>query len=201
MKTVLIGFATALAVVLGSAPAALAHSDNSSNNQWSPGGDGCCEWGPQSGYGRQGPWMMNPHARWMMGGGPGWMMGRGGGMMGRMGNMRGAMGHRQGAERGAHFRFVRGDDRIDIQCPANRSMEDCVDAAGTLIDKLAKLHRQGPPPPPKPHGPGMRGPGMHGPDGQGLGAHEPDAQGPGAQGPGANGPDGPGPGGPGAQKP
>ena len=77
---------------------------------------------------------------------PGWMMGQRPGWMGqRAGSQR--FHHRP---RGAHFRFVRGDARIDIQCPANQPLKDCVDAASTLIDKVAHM---GPPPPPPPGGP------------------------------------------------
>ncbi len=69
-----------------------------------------------------------PQAGWMMGQRPGWM--------GRRAGWRQRFHHRP---RGAHFRFVRGDARIDIQCPANQPLKDCVDAASTLIDKVAHM--------------------------------------------------------------
>lgn len=54
-----------------------------------------------------------------------------GGHMGMMGMMM--------RPRGAHFRFRRGDARIDIQCPARESLQNCVEAAGELIDKVSRL--------------------------------------------------------------
>jgi hypothetical protein len=41
--------------------------------------------------------------------------------------------------RGAHFRFRRGDARIDIQCPARESLQSCVEAATELIDRVSRL--------------------------------------------------------------
>jgi hypothetical protein len=41
--------------------------------------------------------------------------------------------------RGAHFRFRRGDARIDIQCPARESLQSCVEAASELIDRVSRL--------------------------------------------------------------
>ncbi|MEJ2376947.1 MAG: hypothetical protein P8Y71_16545 [Pseudolabrys sp.] len=157
MKFFLMASATALAVMLGSAPAALAYSSgSSSSSQWGSGG-GWGGWGPYYGYGWRGPWMMGPHSRWMMmHGGPGWMMGRGPGSMARA---HGRFGQSRELQRGAHFRFVRGNARIDIQCPAGKSMQDCVDAASTLIDKVAKLHTTIPAPATanRPGGPGEPG--------------------------------------------
>jgi hypothetical protein len=40
---------------------------------------------------------------------------------------------------GARFQFSRGDARIDIRCPQNESLQDCVDAAGRLLDKVHTL--------------------------------------------------------------
>lgn len=40
---------------------------------------------------------------------------------------------------GARFRFSRGNAKIDIRCPQNDSLQDCVEAASRLIDKLHSL--------------------------------------------------------------
>ena len=165
MKIVSLALATAVAAVIGSAPL-LAQSPNNDTggtsqsgarmnapthpgeNQWDRDRDWNGRPGWQqggAGYGWMGPGMMGPQAGWMMGPQSGSMMGqRPGWMMGRRAGWR--RGHHH-EPRGAHFRFVRGDARIDIQCPANQSLKDCVDAASTLIDKVANM---GPPPPPPP---------------------------------------------------
>jgi hypothetical protein len=39
-------------------------------------------------------------------------------------------------QRAAMFRFRRGDAEIDIKCATDESTQACVEAAGTLIDKL-----------------------------------------------------------------
>ncbi len=54
------------------------------------------------------------------------------GMHGHHGMMRRMM---EGGK-AAHFRFVRGDNRVDIKCAADEPMKACVEAAGTLLDKL-----------------------------------------------------------------
>jgi hypothetical protein len=62
---------------------------------------------------------------------------RGGGMgphAGWMGSQAWGRGARH--DGGAHFRFTRGNTRIDIQCPANEDVEHCVKAAGELIGKV-----------------------------------------------------------------
>jgi hypothetical protein len=41
---------------------------------------------------------------------------------------------------GAHFRFTRGNARIDVRCSVQEDTEACVRAAGQLIDKIAELH-------------------------------------------------------------
>ena len=157
MKIVSLALATAVAAILGSTPLLAQAPNNDASgtarsgaqmnapthpgpNQW----DRDREW-----YGRQdGPgygWRgMGPQSGWMMG--PGWMMGHHPGWMGQRAGWR---RHRH-APRGAHFRFARGNARIDIQCPANQPLKDCVDAASTLIDKVAHM---GPPPPPPPGSP------------------------------------------------
>ena len=40
---------------------------------------------------------------------------------------------------GARFQFSRGDARIDIRCPQNEALQDCVQAASQLIDKVHSL--------------------------------------------------------------
>lgn len=64
----------------------------------------------------------------------------GGGHMGMMGMMM--------RPRGAHFRFRRGDARIDIQCPARESLQSCVEAASELIDRVSRLGPHGSAPTP-----------------------------------------------------
>src|ERR1019366_6126024 len=67
--------------------------------------------------------------------------------LGEQGGMRphaGWMGHQawgRGAmhDGGAHFRFTRGNARIDIKCPANEDVERCVKAAGELVDKVMSM--------------------------------------------------------------
>jgi hypothetical protein len=153
MKIVPLVLATVFAAVIGSSPVLVPSADAQSAvgspmnapthpgpNQWARDSD----WYPRPGwqqgspaYGWMGPRMMGPQAHWMMGGGPGWTRQRAG------------WWHRVHRPRGAHFSFSRGNARIDIQCPANQSLKDCVDAASTLIDKVARM---GPPPPPPPPG-------------------------------------------------
>ena len=45
---------------------------------------------------------------------------------------------------GARFQFSRGDAQIDIRCPQNESLQNCVLAASQLIDKVQSL-TPGPP--------------------------------------------------------
>jgi hypothetical protein len=160
MKIVPVILATAVAAVIGSSPllapsadaqsSSTSQSDSQMNapthpgaNQWARDRD----WYPRPGwqqggpaYGWMGPWMMGPHARWMMGGGPGWMGRRAG-------------WHRRARPRGAHFSFSRGNAHINIQCPANESVKDCVDAASTLIDKVRSMGAPPPAPPASPKPP------------------------------------------------
>jgi hypothetical protein len=58
--------------------------------------------------------------RWMMD-----MMGRG--------------PHRAPPSAGATFRFQHGRDRVDIRCPPQQSLDDCVRAAGRLMRELAAM--------------------------------------------------------------
>ncbi len=145
MKIVSLVVATTVAAVIGSAPVLAQSTDTPSGNPPSgpqmnaPTHPGPNQWARDRdwygrpggyGYGWMGPWMMGPHAGWMMGRRPGWM--------GHHGWRR---WHRP--PRGARFTFTRGNARVDIQCPANQSLKDCVDAASTLIDKVRSM---GPPP-------------------------------------------------------
>jgi hypothetical protein len=67
--------------------------------------------------------------------------------------------------RGAHFRFRRGDARIDIQCPARESLQSCVEAATELIDRVSRLGSH----PSTPGAPdGSRGEGPRGAPGEGA---------------------------------
>lgn len=55
---------------------------------------------------------------------------------------------------GARFRFSRGNATIDIKCPPNEPLQNCVEAASRLIDKVHSLgptpeNRQGPGPGPE----------------------------------------------------
>jgi hypothetical protein len=58
---------------------------------------------------------------------------------------------------GARFQFSRGDAHIDIRCPQNESLQNGVQAASQLIDKVHSLTpdpsegRQGPTPSPDSH--------------------------------------------------
>ena len=60
-------------------------------------------------------------------------------MRGGMG-MRGHRGMMQRMMEGgkaAHFHVRRGDSRVDIKCADDEPMKACIDAATTLLDKLA----------------------------------------------------------------
>ena len=149
MKFVSLVLATAVAAVIGASPS-LAQSAGASSGDTSPSNPQMNaptypdqnQWGrDRDWYGRPGGYghgWMGPQAGWMMGGGPGWMMGQQRpGWMGRHGWQRWHRG-----ARGARFTFTRGDGRVDIQCPANQSLKDCVEAASTLIDKVAGMGQQ-----------------------------------------------------------
>jgi hypothetical protein len=160
MKTLPLASAIALVVVFGSAQSLRAQpSDHGAANQSqmnAPDHPGQSQWdrdrdgqprppwqGPS--YGWMGPWMMGRGPGWMMGPRAGWIMrGHPGWMMGPRAGWR-RWHHNRG---GAHFRFARGNARIDIQCPADQSLKDCVDAASTLIDKVAHMGPSEPPPTP-----------------------------------------------------
>ncbi len=55
------------------------------------------------------------------------MQGPGGGMMMRM----------MHASKAARFHFSRGENEVDIRCAADEPTKACVEAATTLLDKLA----------------------------------------------------------------
>jgi hypothetical protein len=44
------------------------------------------------------------------------------------------------ANEAAHFRFRQGSAVVDVRCSQADSLQACVNAAGQLIDKVAKLH-------------------------------------------------------------
>lgn len=135
--------AAAVAAVIGASPSLAQTSDTPSGstsqsgpqmnapthpgpNQWARDREWYGQPGWQGGYGWMGPWMTGPQH--------GWMMGRGHDWQGRHGWRRGHRG-----PRGARFTFTRGNARVDIQCPVNQSLKECVDAASTLIDKVGDM--------------------------------------------------------------
>jgi hypothetical protein len=87
----------------------------------------------RDGGGREGPgggWRDDMHHFGMMGGG-------------RMGMREGGQRGGGGGSGGAHFRFQRGDARIDIRCGDNEPMSLCVDGASRLIDKVMSMRPAG----------------------------------------------------------
>jgi hypothetical protein len=69
----------------------------------------------------------------------------------------GAIGSIMRREGDARFQFSRGDAHIDIRCPQNESLQNCVQAAIQLIDMVHGLVpgpsecKQGPAPSPDNH--------------------------------------------------
>jgi hypothetical protein len=67
------------------------------------------------------------------------------------------MGSMMSRRGGARFQFSRGDAHIDIRCPENESLQNCIQAASQLIDKVHSLTpgpsegKQGPTPSPDSH--------------------------------------------------
>jgi len=57
--------------------------------------------------------------------------------MGRMWHHRMMMGMMR--PQGARFSFSSGDARMNVLCPSNESLQDCVQAAGQLLDKVSRL--------------------------------------------------------------
>ena len=150
MKIVPLALATALAAVVGSAQPTLAQpyeqsgggagnqsqSDMNAPDQQNHSWDRDQDWHSRSNRrhhsreeGSMGPGGMHP----------GWM---------------GAQAWGRGGERngGAHFRFTRGNARIDIMCPANENVEQCVKATGELIDKVMSMKDNAETAGPKPSG-------------------------------------------------
>lgn len=102
--------------------------------------------GPGPGQSFQPPGMGAPHP-----GAPGPMGGPAahrppppGGSMGAMMMDNEMMEHHKHPPRpeGAHFKFTRGDNTIDVKCADDEPMRACVDAAGTLLDKVASMNSQ-----------------------------------------------------------
>jgi hypothetical protein len=61
-----------------------------------------------------------------------------GGMMEEM--MEHRMHHPPPPSKAAHFRFVHGNDMMDVKCADDEPMRACVDATVALMDKLATMH-------------------------------------------------------------
>jgi len=87
--------------------------------------------GPPGGGPEGRPGMMRPPM------GPG-MMGQG--MIGQ-----GMMGHGMMASGGARFHMRKGDAVIDVRCPADVRLNECVDAIGRMLDRLGAMGSGGPP--------------------------------------------------------
>jgi hypothetical protein len=47
--------------------------------------------------------------------------------------------HHPPPSKAAHFRFMRGNDVMDVKCADDEPMRACVDATVTLIDKLGTM--------------------------------------------------------------
>lgn len=140
MKFVSLVLATALAAVIGTSPS-LAQPTGMSSGNTPPGPQmnapthpGPGQWARDRDWNRPG---------WQGGGyGYGWMAPHAGWMMGH--HWPGRRGHHGGWQRGprgARFTFTRGNARVDIQCPANQSLKECIDAASTLMDKVRGMGR------------------------------------------------------------
>ena len=128
MKIISLAPAMVLAAIVGSAQPTLAQpndqSGSSAGNQAQSDVNGSDQQNRDQDRQRQPNWR---HQWGEHGGG----MGPRAGWMGHQAWGRGAM-----HDGGAHFRFTRGNARIDIQCPANEDVEHCVKAAGELIGKV-----------------------------------------------------------------
>ena len=117
------------------------------------------QWGGGQGWGPHHGW--NPHAHWMMGGHPG-----------RVGQARGMRPWSNAG--GARFHFQHGDSRIDIRCPAQQDLGECVDAAEKLLDKLAAMKQDAGTPPAPPNHPALPAPPSQSPGGDnGSGGNAP----------------------------
>jgi hypothetical protein len=134
MKIILLAPAMALAAIVGSAQPTLAQrydqSGSSAGSQAQSNTNGPDQnrgWDRDQDRQRQPNWR---HQWGEQGGG----MGPHAGWMGHQAWGRGAM-----HDGGAHFRFTRGNARIDIKCPANEDVEHCVKAVGELIGKVMSM--------------------------------------------------------------
>ncbi len=61
------------------------------------------------------------------------------GRMGRMWHHRMMMGMMR--SQAARFNFSNGEARMNVQCPSTESLQDCVQAAGQLLDKISNLRK------------------------------------------------------------
>ena len=131
MKIISLAPAMVLAAIVGSAQPTLAQpndqSGSSAGNQAQSDVNGPDQQNRDQDRQRQPNWR---HQWGEHGGG----MGPRAGWMGHQAWGRGAM-----HDGGAHFRFTRGNARIDIKCPANEDVERCVKAAGELVDKVMSM--------------------------------------------------------------
>ena len=130
MKTILMFPGVALAATLGFAQPTLAassqQSDENIGHQAQSDTNGPAEKMEDSDQIRQQNWDRDGREQGATGSRAGWM---------------GHHNRRFGArdEGGAHFRFIRGNARIDIKCPANEDVEHCVKAAGDLVEKVMSM--------------------------------------------------------------
>ena len=136
MKVVPLAIATALAATLGSVPASFAQpygQNNQGNNQSEYQSD-------TMGAGNQ----AQNDDDWRRGRAEDGDVPLAPSLGPRMGSM-GQMDHRGRGPmlQGAHFHFVRGNARVDIQCPPQNDMQSCVQAAGQLLDKIGILAEPG----------------------------------------------------------
>ena len=128
MKIVSLALATALAAMVGSAQPTLAQpynkSGGSDENQSQPGPRMDQQQQDQSSD-RDRDWKSHPGSRHRSGT-------EGGSMSQGLGWGRRGMGRCDGVQ----FHFARGNERIDIQCPADQNVQTCVSVASQLIDKV-----------------------------------------------------------------
>lgn len=60
-------------------------------------------------------------------------------MAGMMEEMTEHQMHRPPPSKAAHFRFVHGNDMVEVKCADDESTRACVDALVTLLDKLGPM--------------------------------------------------------------
>jgi hypothetical protein len=130
MKTILLFPAVAFAATIGFAQPTLAASsqqfDESIGHQAQAEPNGPAERMKDTNQTQRQDWDRDPREQGAMGPHAGWA---------------GHHNRRFGArdEGGAHFRFIRGNARIDIKCPAYEDVEHCVKAAGDLVEKVMSM--------------------------------------------------------------